>query len=202
MGMCSNTRRQHLRIVTMKSPLMALGIALLAATATFAQSTNHNMAGMDHAAMMGQGEPKEAGQSAFAAIQEIVALLDADPKTDWPKVDIEALRQHLIDMDSVTLRATVQVEPLIDGRKFSVSGEGPVVSSIQRMLVGHAATMIGKDGWKFAAETTDNGGVLVVKPPGAADMAKLDGLGFIGIMTMGMHHQEHHWMIAKGGHPH
>jgi len=77
-----------------------------------------------------------------------------------------------------------------------------VVSSIQRILMGHAGTMNGKDGWAFVAETTGNGGVLVVKPPQAADMAKLHGLGFIGIMTMGMHHQEHHWNIAKGGQPH
>ena len=38
-------------------------------------------------------------------IQEVVRILDADPKTDWSKVDLEALRQHLIDMDEVTLRA-------------------------------------------------------------------------------------------------
>lgn len=186
----------------MKSPFIALGILLLAATATCAQDTNHDMAGMDHAAMMGQGTPKEPGQSAFAAIQEIVALLEADPKTDWSKVNMEALRQHLIDMDNVTLRASVQVESLVDGRKFSMSGEGPVVSSIQRMLTGHAATMNGKDGWSFTATANTDGAELLVKPPLSDDLVKLDGLGFIGLMTMGMHHQEHHWMIAKGGQPH
>src|SRR5665213_2414926 len=45
--------------------------------------------------------PTQPGQSAFAAIQEIVAILEADPKTDWSRVNIEALRQHLIDMDNV-----------------------------------------------------------------------------------------------------
>ena len=48
--------------------------------------------------------PTEAGQGAFAAIQEIVAILEADPDTDWSKVDIDALRQHLVDMNAVTLR--------------------------------------------------------------------------------------------------
>ena len=43
--------------------------------------------------------PPMPGQDAFGAIQEIVQILDADPKTDWSKVDLEALRQHLIDMD-------------------------------------------------------------------------------------------------------
>ena len=146
--------------------------------------------------------PSETGQSAFAAIQEIVAKLEADPATDWSNVNIEALRQHLIDMNAVTLNATVRTEPLANGRKFIVSGEGQVVLSIQRMLTGHAATMSGRDTWTFSAEVVANGATLTVKPASAADMAKLDGLGFIGIMTMGMHHQEHHWMIARGKHPH
>ena len=40
--------------------------------------------------------PTRPGQDAFAAIQAIVQILDADPQTDWSKVDLEALRQHLI----------------------------------------------------------------------------------------------------------
>jgi len=55
--------------------------------------------------------PSEPGQAAFAAIQEIVGILEADPTTDWSKVNIEALRQHLIDMDNVTLRAEVKRRP-------------------------------------------------------------------------------------------
>lgn len=74
---------------------------------------------MDHSAMMAAstaGLPTEAGQAAFATIAEIVAILTADPATDWAKVDIEALRQHLIDMDNVTLRAAVSVEQAEGGR--------------------------------------------------------------------------------------
>jgi hypothetical protein len=36
-----------------------------------------------HAGHTGCGPPREAGQSAFAAIAEIVAILNADPDTDW-----------------------------------------------------------------------------------------------------------------------
>ena len=32
-------------------------------------------------------------------------ILEADPTTDWSKVNIGALREHLIDMDEVTMRA-------------------------------------------------------------------------------------------------
>jgi hypothetical protein len=43
--------------------------------------------------------PTMPGQDSFGAIQEIVRILEADPNTDWSKVDLEALRQHLIDMN-------------------------------------------------------------------------------------------------------
>ena len=70
---------------------------------------------MDHTAMnTGATVPKLPGQDAFGAIQEIVEMLNADPKTDWSKVDLEALRQHLIDMNEVTLKADASPKP-IDG---------------------------------------------------------------------------------------
>ena len=41
--------------------------------------------------------PAPPGQDAFGAIAEVVGILDADPNTDWTKVDLERLRQHLIE---------------------------------------------------------------------------------------------------------
>src|ERR1700741_1796256 len=64
--------------------------------------------------------PRMPGQDAFGAIQQIVQILDADPKTDWSKVDLEALRQHLIDMNEVTLRA--DAAPKRDRRRFGDCG--------------------------------------------------------------------------------
>jgi hypothetical protein len=43
--------------------------------------------------------PQLSGQDAFGAIQEIVGMLEADPATDGSKVDIDALRDHLLDMN-------------------------------------------------------------------------------------------------------
>jgi hypothetical protein len=143
----------------------------------------------------------EPGQSAFAAIQEIVELLEADPATDWSKVNIDALRQHLIDMDNVTLRAEVRSEAIEGGMRFTISGVGPVKNSIQRMVTAHAATMNGASGWTFTASETDAGAILNVLTP-AKDIVKLRALGFLGIMTRGMHHQMHHLMIARGENPH
>ena len=183
---------------------VALLCACLMVSATNADEPVHqHQAGMNHAVTAGSDSlPTETGQSAFAAIQEIVAKLEADPGTDWSTVNIEALRQHLIDMDLVTTQASVVVEKLDDGRRFSVTGVGPVADAIQRMAAGHAATMNGVGGWTFIAKTLSNGAALTAKPPSTDQLGKLDALGFIGVMTLGMHHQEHHWMIAKGGQPH
>ena len=70
-----------------------------------------------------------------------------------------------------------------------------------RMTTAHAATMNGVDGWKFEAAEIEGGASLTVHPP-AKDVDKLRGLGFLGVLTLGMHHQEHHLMIARGENPH
>jgi hypothetical protein len=143
------------------------------------------------------GAPAEAGQSAFAAIQEIVAILKADPHTEWAKVDIDALRQHLVDMNAVMLEARVASAPVDGGSRFDVTGDGAVQDSIRRMVMAHAATMNGVDGWKFEAAPIAGGASLTVHAP-PKDAAKLKGLGFFGVLTLGMHHQMHHLMIARG----
>jgi hypothetical protein len=167
---------------------------------------------MDHRKMMQQMQmmndqaasgsvPAQPGQDAFAAIQEIVGILQADPKTDWAKVDIDALRSHLVDMNAVMLAAMVKGEPIDGGMKFTVTGTGPTRDSIRRMVAAHAATMNGAGNWRYVAAETDDGATLSVLAP-AADREKLRGLGFFGILIVGMHHQEHHMMIARGENPH
>jgi len=204
--------------------LFALALLLMPAAALAQQPMPHHahpmadggmpmshMQMMDHARMMHRGmngpqsgadaAPTQPGQGAFAAIQEIVQILEADPRTDWSKVDIEALRQHLIDMNNVTLAARVVNHPIDGGMEFVVTGDGAVRDSIRRMTSAHAATMDGVDGWHFTAKDTDGGAILNVRVP-PQDMARLKGLGLIGVMTVGMHHQTHHLMIARGEHPH
>jgi hypothetical protein len=188
----------------MKSLLLASSFLLMALALT-ATAEAAGQGKMDHSKMMGQSaqhQPTEAGQSAFAAIAEIVALLEADPKTDWSKVDIEALRQHLIDMNNVTLLANVKESDQGNAVEFQVTRTGLVTDSIRRMVMAHAMTMNGVYGWNYAAKEIEGGASLTVTPPNAASMVKLKGLGFIGIIANGMHHQQHHWMIANGQNPH
>jgi hypothetical protein len=173
-------------------------LAFLIPGLAFAQSMHdHQMTGMSSTGR----QPVQPGQAAFAAIQEIVEILEADPATDWHKVNIDALRQHLIDMDNVTLHAEATGEPIEGGMRFIVSGTGAIRDSIQRMVLAHARTMNGVGDWKFAASDTETGAVLTVQVP-VKDVEKLRGLGFFGVMTRGMHHQAHHLMIARGNDPH
>lgn len=147
--------------------------------------------------------PHEAGQSAFAALQEIVMLLEAERKTDWSRVDIEGLRQHLIDMDNVTVGTEVSSREISGGIRFeATSGTPAVAASIARMTLAHVMTMDGVNGWRLEAAETPGGAALTVTPAQASDLEKIRGLGFIGVMTVGMHHQEHHLAIATGRSPH
>lgn len=162
--------------------------------------TDHEMpAGHEH--RMGAAPVAEPGQGAFAAIGEIISALDADPETDWSRVDIDALRVHLVDMDLVVTHAQVTREEADFGMRFVVTGDGAVVGSIQRMVVAHASVMEGVEGWSYMAQATQTGAILEVSVP-ELEHARLRAIGFFGILTSGMHHQSHHWMMATGDNPH
>ena len=142
--------------------------------------------------------PTMPGQDAFGAIQEIVQILDADPKTDWSKVDLEALRQHLIDMNEVTLRADAASKQIDGGLEIAVTGAGRTLVAIQRMVPAWAQTMNGHQGWSTKAASLPNGERLTVTATDLKEIQHIRGLGFIGLLVSGSHHQPHHLAIAKG----
>ena len=159
---------------------------------------HHSMSGMMmYRPGMQSGLPMEPGQAAFGAIQEIVQMLQADPTTNWSKVDVDALRQHLIDMDEVTMRANAQKEPVENGLRIKVTGSGRTLEAIQRMIPAHAKDINGLYGWTVQAEAIANGEELTVTATNAADVQKIRALGFMGIMVQGTH-QMHHLAMAKG----
>ena len=173
--------------------IAATGVAL-------AQSGQHHMA----PAKITQTTPHQSavptmpGQDAFGAIQEIVHMLDADPKTDWSKVDLEALRQHLIDMNEVTLRAAAAARQVEGGLEIAVTGSGRTLVAIQRMVPAWAHTMNGQHGWNTAASPLLNGELLRVTAADQKELRHIRGLGFIGLMVSGSQHQPHHFAMAKG----
>ncbi|MEY3667379.1 MAG: hypothetical protein RL572_919 [Pseudomonadota bacterium] len=187
----------------------ALTLAILVASAAWAQQDDHagHAGGMMHrqggmmmgGGMMGRGAaPAQLGQDAFSAIQQIVQQLQADPATDWSKVDIDALRAHLIDMNLVTLQAVVSSEDVEGGARHTVTGSGEVIGAIQRMVPAHAAQMSSDPAWHASTVPLENGVLLTVHATNPADVAKVRALGFLGFMVQGDHHLPHHLMLATG----
>ena len=144
--------------------------------------------------------PKTPGNAAFGTISEVVRLLDADPKTDWSKVNIEALRQHLIDMDLVLMSSSVKQRNVAGGVELEVTGSGASIAAIRRMSVNHTRML---DGSQYRASASDlpSGAKLVITAANAGDaraVARIRGLGFAGLFTEGDHHAAHHIMLARG----
>ena len=171
------------------------------------QDGKHGRMGMHggmgaHGGMHGQqsaatGTPTMPGQDAFGTIQEIVQILQSDPKTDWSKVNIDALRQHLIDMNEVTLHAAAAQRMIENGVEISVTGEGRTLEAIKRMVPAHV-NELHEIGWSAKSEDLPNGVKLTVLASEAQPLTKLKALGFMGIMVQGGHHQPHHLMMAMG----
>jgi hypothetical protein len=157
-----------------------------------------------HGSMMGHhsgAQPTMAGQDAFGTIQEVVRILEADPSTDWSKVNIAALREHLIDMNEVTLHATATEKAIDNGVEITVTGIGRTRDAIKRMVPAHVHEL-GEIGWTARTEQVPDGVRLVVTTTDPKQVVKLKALGFMGIMVQGAHHQPHHLMMAKGQFPH
>jgi hypothetical protein len=142
-------------------------------------------------------QPTMTGQDVFGTIQDIVRILESDPNTDWSKVNIETLRQHLIDMNEVTLHAAATLRALDNGIEITVTGEGQTVGAIKRMVPAHIDELR-EIGWDARSDDLPNGIKLTILASEAQPLTKLKALGFMGIMVQGSHHQQHHLMMARG----
>jgi predicted RNA binding protein YcfA (HicA-like mRNA interferase family) len=189
-----SVRRHYLGLALLL--MIATGAVLAASALVFAQDKSH----MDHAQHMHGGDavvPTHPGQEAFGTIQEIVRILEDDPNTDWSKVNIATLREHLIDMDEVTLRARASQRALDNGVEITITGEGRTLAAIKRMVPAHTHELVAL-GWNASTQELPNGVKLVVTSNDPRQAVKLKALGFMGIMVQGAHHQPHHLMMAKG----
>jgi hypothetical protein len=188
--------RSVMRYSTFKLTAGALlAIALLAAHV-------RGQGGMDHASHGASGAgAAPAGQDAYATIAAIIALLEADSTTDWSKVNIEALRQHLLVMNDVTLGARAVQTAVPGGARMDVTGDGRVATSIRAMLHAHAPQLEALGRYRTAVEDIPGGARLTVTAADARDAktaAQIRGLGFMGLLTLGAHHAQHHLALARG----
>ncbi len=178
--------------------LILSGLVTMASYANDDHDTHHQNA----ADISAYPTPTEPGQGAFATIAEIVTILQSNPNTDWSKVSIQTLREHLVDMDLVTLEANVETLVEENSIGFAVSGVGRTRQAIKAMVIAHADQLRLATDWDVTAIETETGATLTIETKTIHEDQKVRALGFFGIMSIGAHHQEHHLMMALGDDAH
>jgi hypothetical protein len=195
--------------IAMSLVIGALLITLpLLAQSPPAAPTGHQAHG-HHSTTTTAGAPTLPGQDAFGAIAEIVRLLEADPGTDWSRVDLERLRQHLIVMNEVVLRSDVKSGPIPGGLAMDITGAARTERAIRAMIAPHAVELDRLPEWSAKTQPIPGGLRLTVTARRAEDattVARIRGLGWVGLLVQGGHHGPYHLAMAKGemlpGHRH
>lgn len=183
------------RTALLAGVIVSLPVSRAAAQAASGQHAHHM-----HMAGPADSLPTQGGQAAFAAMAEIVRLLEADPATDWSRVTLEGLRQHLIDMNAVTVESAVATTPIEGGIEAVVTGNDRVAAAVRRMARAHAASLAEAPYRMTVFDVPGGALVRIVALPGAppSAVARIRGLGFIGILASGNHHAAHHLAMARG----
>ena len=174
----------------------------IAALLGSAMAQSHSVYHMDQGAgthmSVNSKEPTFPGQDAFGAIQELVNILEADPSTDWTRVDISGLRAHLVDMNLLVINASVSAKNIKGGLEVNTSAQSRALLAIQSIIPAHAEMINGINGWAVKSEKTVTGAKLIVTSKNAKEIAHIRGLGFYGLMVTDSHHQSHHLSLARG----
>jgi len=184
------------RLITLGSIL----VALVSLSLWAAEKHSGHTPGMSHSAVIDNGgQPQEGGQATFAALVEIVAMLEQDAKTDWGSVDIDGLRAHLLDMNHLILDTEATTSTLGEAQiRFDIRGTEKSIPSIHRMAPAHSRFIEQSRGWKIEPELNDDGATLTITVEDTAALDRLDALGFYGFMSLDSHHQAHHYQMAIG----
>jgi hypothetical protein len=179
--------------------MIALAIGCAAGYAVATEKQNHKGHNIGDAEMHDIPRlPTEPGQSAFAAIAEIVSILESDPNTDWSKVNLNALREHFIDLTALTLGANVAMSENEESIVFEAVGTGVTIRALQNMVPAHANELNKMANWQAMGEATEKGAVLTITPNKSTELTRIKALGFFGLMATGAHHQPHHLGMARG----
>ncbi|ABM04611.1 conserved hypothetical protein [Psychromonas ingrahamii 37] len=146
----------------------------------------------------------EGGNEAFGTIQEVILKLNRDPNTAWNKVNLEALRQHLLDMNDMTFNIDViSQEPIKNGLKATIRPTtNRAKKALERIFAAHPNQLKRDTGWIMKVVKDNDQYILMTTSGDPKDSDKIRGLGYIGLMAYGTHHQQHHWAMATGKNPH
>lgn len=146
----------------------------------------------------------EGGNDAFGTIQEVILKLNRDPSTAWNQVNLEALRQHLLDMNDMTFNVDViSQEPIKNGLQATIKPTtNRAKKALERIFAAHPNQLKRDTGWIMKVVKDNDRYLLMTTSGDPKDSDKIRGLGYIGLMAYGTHHQKHHWAMATGKDPH
>jgi len=188
----------------MKRYGLFFSVLFIYSTGAFAEADHTEMMHNEHQMTASYNLLTEAGNDVFGTIQEVIIKLNNDPNTDWGKVDIEALRQHLLDMNDLTLNVEVMSQkPIKNGLEAIIR---PVTDraevALDRVLSAHPSQLKDETNWTMTIVKNKNQFILTTTSENPEETNKIRGLGYIGLMAYGNHHQPHHWSMATGNNPH
>ncbi len=176
-------------------------LAIMSAVVFSICSSTGIAAAQQHHMKQGSSPLTMPGNEIFGTIQEVIHKLEANPNTDWSKVNLEALRQHLLDMKAFTEEVdVVDKKPIADGveihvRPHTKQAEG----ALKRLFSIHPKMLKQEEGWDMTAKQNGNQlWTITCTTRKPSEVEKIRALGYIGLLAEGSHHQLHHWMIATG----
>lgn len=182
------------------TPFAALAILMAGATTGQAQMTHADHEA--HAQSDAASTLSEPGQGAFAALSEVVRVLESDADTDWTRVDLGALRDHLVDMDRLVTHTVVREEGLDGGVRAIAAGDAATLATLRRMVPAHGHELAKDTRWDVLVSEEAGAVVLQVTSADPSVAARIRALGFFGLMASQDHHRAHHLRMARGADVH
>lgn len=192
----------------MMQKLVVLVSVAIVSSGVLAETNAHDpklMKQQGHIAAVKQGAPlTEAGNDLFGTVQEVIRQLESRPDIEWESVDLEALRQHLLDMRDMSENVEVLNQTAIEnGSLINLTAVTPRAhNALRRVFAAHPAQLKLETGWEMQVTEENGTFTLVTISSNPTEANKIRGLGYIGLMAWGNHHQPHHWAMATGQNPH
>ena len=87
------------------------------------------------------------------------------------------------------------------GRSDGATANSPLGSAVKLRyseLYQEITEINGRNGWTATTAMLDKGVLLRVTASNPKEVSHIRGLGFIGVLVSGSHHQPHHLAMAKG----
>ena len=113
-------------------------------------------------------------------------------------MSINRLRQHLVDLDEVMLRAQAEELVIEGGLEIRVSGTEQTLAALGRVVPQHVESMGEFRGWKMDVESVESALLLTLIGPDAGEQEIIRAMGFFGLMASGVHRPHQLLGVARG----